>query len=1084
MNPHLYSSTSPLKYGLPFLLSQVFRMLSHCGFFFLRSPVLPFATISNLSVSNTWELCQDHYIQEALFLASPALYEVFERWQQGQLTDAKETAKLEVTLAKYLLRMGYRSTPFGLFAGISRGVLANNTSIEFVDRSAFRKHVRLDMDYLCALALSIGRDPAIREHLTYYPNTTLYKTSSSLRLVEYRVFNRIRTHHLIKLDANPYLDKALAFSAQGATVATIAQQLVDEEVTLADALDFVHELLDSQILVSQLEPTVTGLDYLNNIIKIVELVPGNDSLVSQLQPVRAALQHLRTVPVSEAVQAYRDMERLLKSLGVSYELGQLFQVDLHKPTVACSVNEAVAKEIQRTLKLLLHVCPPEPAKNLTRFREEFYKRYESQEVSLAMVLDADMGIGYPFQQGASSDQAPLLNELLMDASSSEAKAYEWTAWHKLLFKAYLSVINRQETVLRLDEVDLSAFTQSRASFTTLPNSFYSMVSVLAASPQAVDEGSYTLLYHGTDGPSAANYMGRFCYLDEQLTHDVKSCLAREASNFPDAILAEVVHINQSRTGNLIIRPVLRDYEIPILVQSGVDEDHTLPLHDLLLSIRDGRLVLRSQKLGCEVIPRMSTAHNYFHNTLPSYHFLCDLQHQEQRVHAPWDWGPVGEAEFLPRVEYGKVILSKAQWVLNEHEINLFKSAEPEAALLIIKALRNQRRLPQWVCIQESDNELPLDLENVLSIRVLQSLIKAKNKVTVQECLLNQPHTFVQGQGESFNNEIVIPWQFTANVPRRPIMAQKAALELRQPRHFGIGSEWAYFKIYCGVKTADQVLTQYLKPLADTLLAEGLIDQWFFIRYADPDHHLRVRFHGQNTFYASVIERIHQLLQPLAATMQIRDYSAESYLPELERYGVQTMALSETIFWRDSEAVTQIISLLDVGEAGDDLRWLVGMRGADLLLEDFGFSLEEKKEFFNALQERSKKEFNIRSASSKKSLGNRYRKERPRIEAMMSAKPALAEELLPIFSALTERSLAWRPAIAEVAHANRAGLLEVNYIGLLESYVHMFLNRLFRSKQRIQEMVLYDFLHQHYASAMAQQRGNHRAAKPEEIVRLF
>ncbi|MFM8913313.1 MAG: lantibiotic dehydratase C-terminal domain-containing protein [Flammeovirgaceae bacterium] len=33
-------------------------------------------------------------------------------------------------------------------------------------------------------------------------------------------------------------------------------------------------------------------------------------------------------------------------------------------------------------------------------------------------------------------------------------------------------------------------------------------------------------------------------------------------------------------------------------------------------------------------------------------------------------------------------------------------------------------------------------------------------------------------------------------------------------------------------------------------------------------------------------------------------------------------------------------------------------------------------------------------------------------------------------------------------------------------MHMFLNRFLRSKQRMQEMVIYDMLHQHYKSQLA------------------
>ena len=66
------------------------------------------------------------------------------------------------------------------------------------------------------------------------------------------------------------------------------------------------------------------------------------------------------------------------------------------------------------------------------------------------------------------------------------------------------------------------------------------------------------------------------------------------------------------------------------------------------------------------------------------------------------------------------------------------------------------------------------------------------------------------------------------------------------RNFSIGSEWLYYKLYTGHKTADFILTEVIKPLTEEFLEKGLIDKWFFIRYADPKHHIRLRFHCLDT----------------------------------------------------------------------------------------------------------------------------------------------------------------------------------------------------------------------------------------------
>jgi SAM-dependent methyltransferase len=125
---------------------------------------------------------------------------------------------------------------------------------------------------------------------------------------------------------------------------------------------------------------------------------------------------------------------------------------------------------------------------------------------------------------------------------------------------------------------------------------------------------------------------------------------------PDAVFAEVAHLPEGRIGNVLCRPVLRDYEIAYLGGSGAPPDRQLPAADLRVSVRDDRIVLRSVRLDREVIPRMTTAHNYTWRSLPVYRFLCLLQHQGVAAGLQWDWGPLAEAPFLPRVRCGRVVL--------------------------------------------------------------------------------------------------------------------------------------------------------------------------------------------------------------------------------------------------------------------------------------------------------------------------------------------------------------------------------------------------------------------------------------------
>ncbi|NOQ24519.1 MAG: hypothetical protein GQ564_04080, partial [Bacteroidales bacterium] len=95
--------------------------------FIIRTPILSLNYIQSVfsnkdtTVETIQEICKDPIVNEAFYLASPDLHKQLIKWLNKELTDQKETENLKFTITKYLMRMGSRCTPFGLFAGYSLG---------------------------------------------------------------------------------------------------------------------------------------------------------------------------------------------------------------------------------------------------------------------------------------------------------------------------------------------------------------------------------------------------------------------------------------------------------------------------------------------------------------------------------------------------------------------------------------------------------------------------------------------------------------------------------------------------------------------------------------------------------------------------------------------------------------------------------------------------------------------------------------------------------------------------------------------------------------------------------------------------
>lgn len=291
------------------------------------------------------------------------------------------------------------------------------------------------------------------------------------------------------------------------------------------------------------------------------------------------------------------------------------------------------------------------------------------------------------------------------------------------------------------------------------------------------------------------------------------------------------------------------------------------------------------------------------------------------------------------------------------------------------------------------------------------------------------------------------------------------IEKSPKRSFSIGSKWLYYKLYTGHKTADLILTDIIQPVAQELVQKGLIDQWFFIRYADPKHHLRVRFLCRDTTHiGKVITKLHTYLDHYMEQDLIWKIQLDTYQREIERYGAHTMELSETLFYHDSKATVQFLDLIE-GDEGEQLRWLFGLRSIDHLLDCFKYTLEEKLILMDNLKTGFGNEFGM-SRPLKKQLDDKYRKERENIEGFMTFTKANEPDYEPILAILAHKTIALEPLSATLLDLKEKGKLPFALDNLMGSYIHMLMNRLFKSKNRLNEMVCYDFLYRYYRTVLA------------------
>ena len=970
--------------------------------------------------------------------------------------------------------MASRPTPFGLFAGNGTGAIGTKTLLTVDPPAACRRNTRLDMDYLAPLAEALARDPALTGSLTFSPNTSLHRSTDRWHYVESTAAKNGRSHHLVAIDDTDVLRLTLERARHGATRAALAEALVADDVSMDDARDYVDELVTSQILVSELECPVTGDEPLGALIETLRQ-RGGDAAAERLAETAAALDAIDAAPPGVSPARYGDIARSLESFGVPIAAARLFQVDLVKPAASSVLGSAIVDEIARGIDVLRRLTPKPLNDPLARLRAAFSERYQDREVPLFDVLDEETGIASALDEQRDREPSALLDDIAFHAPPDETVV--WTQREKTLLHRVGELLAANRTELSLGDDDLVGLEATHAW--PLPSAYSAMATVIATPAGLADpRPDFRVLLRAVSGPSGVSLLGRFCHADATLTDRVRAHIRAEEATAPDAVFAEIVHLPEGRIGNILARPVLRDFEIVYLGRSGAPLDRRLPIDDLRLSIEGERFVLRSARLGRRVIPRLTSAHNYMAQSVALYRFLCLLQIEHCASSVAWSWGPLEALPFLPRVTTGRLVLARARWLVTAEEIETLCETTGAGRYEALQHWRHSRRLPRWVVLADYDNTLVIDLENIVAVDSLLQMLKDRHDATLIECYPGPAELCAAGPDGLFAHEVVVP--FTQDAADRSSAASVTAGTRRaavptDTRQLLPGSAWTYVQLYTGHAAADRVLADVVGPLSRKLTANGTVDRWFFIRYTDPSHHLRWRLHATTRRAQTTIRNaVERRTADLRDRGLVHRVAYDTYEREIERYGgIEAAGLAEELFWADSEAVLDVLAAL--AEHGNPRhgRWQSAILGVDALLADLGLDFDARL----AAMRRTRKQWGERlhvNADVRRDLARKYRAMQsdlvPLLERRFDSTPPLAA----VADVLEVRSRRQREMVMRLRSLEQDQRLGVPLFMLADSYVHMHLNRLFRAEPNLHEVVIYDFLVQLYTRQLARAKHAGRA----------
>lgn len=479
----------------------------------------------------------------------------------------------------------------------------------------------------------------------------------------------------------------------------------------------------------------------------------------------------------------------------------------------------------------------------------------------------------------------------------------------------------------------------------------------------------------------------------------------------------------------------------------------IPLDELVVGVRADKFYLRWPAARREIVVTGSHMLNSFRAPAVC-RFLAELNRDGYCQLGGFTWGPVSSFPFLPRIRTGRIVLSLAQWRITAHTRETEFSCNRENFRESLERWRTKWRVPQHVFLTTADNRLLLDLNDDMQASELQRSIRKVSEsgsVLLTEVRPYLDQAWVKGtDGSHFITELVVSLIFRSNRAesivgdtkrrnegagvdtRSYVQAQdhrvaEVASRIRPP-----GSDWLFAKLYCGREFQDRVISGPLRNLGEWALNSETVDQWFFLRHADPDAHIRLRFHGDS-------KRLVQKLFPalcdwandLTQSELCSHFVIDTYEREIERYGGPTaMAVAEALFAADTDAVVQILNLLEMKKLTLDLVSIAVLSLDDLLasLQLSDAECRNLSQMYSGHRNESGVEYRKRKALLLSLLGNADRWER------QPGGPDLAD----VFARRRGQLIRIARRFSEL---QSSGELSRSLPTLCQSFMHLHLNRL-------------------------------------------
>ncbi|UNZ21243.1 lantibiotic dehydratase [Streptomyces sp. 891-h] len=879
------------------------------------------------------EAAADPLFREALHVASGSLADSLDRLDAGAVLGTKRLRRTALALSRYALRAETRPTPFGLFAGVAPARAADTTRVSVSGPG--RKKVRLDAAWLTQRVTEWLELPEVR-HSVDVVLSDLSRTRGGRLVVprngsEASVRNTALVEWVCERTTQP-ARYAVLLEQASASFPRLTSGQVDAALS---------QLVGHGFLLTSITPQNLDDALYDRIAAALAPVP---EAAAQLDSVRVALDAYAATKPGEGHAAWRRLMRLTDPEGTAAR--PPVHVDL-RMDADVRISRAVTDEAARYASAMWELSGEwQTHAHMRTYLDRFLEAYGTGGVvSMGQLVDRHRGIGFPPGYGERADGEPTGHQ-----EPERLPKERRLLTHDLVQEALLS--GDDEVRLTPGLVDRLAAGRTADAAVPPPRSLELCFHLLAESEQAIDRGDFKLLSPPYPGSWVAGAtVGRFAEL-VGMEGELASLLAGlgDAGTVP----AQVVYRPHTVRGlNMAQVPPLLPHSIPVGVYADRDAPGTLDWRQLLVTPGPFGLRLVLPDDGREVLPVVPHMLALDREAPPVARLLVELTSGRARTWTGWNWCGLEGLPYLPRISYGRVTIFPRRWLPDRH-LRTAADGTPgwdEA----VAAWRERYRVPDEVNLARWDRMYRVDLTDPWYREVFRQEVRGGGSLAIMEDLTDGGRGLGWSGGHS--TEVVIPLARSASSqdqyqeaaqgqyqqaaqdrrkeaahrPRRPATAHRPTDHTVQ--HLP-GEDWLYAKFYAAQDTHDELLHAGLPALVREVGDD--LQSWHYIRYRDPEPHIRLRLHGEaEALRTTALPRLAAASRAWQESGQIKGMVLDTYRPETDRYGgPDALAHAERMFCVDSQSALAQLGMRARGALALPAPVLAAVNHA-LLLESLG-----------------------------------------------------------------------------------------------------------------------------------------------------